>query len=163
MKGGNLPQEGQRNDIFALPDDEAMDSDVSHAAKILRSFVSQIGTTPKNAVDDALSDDRELFPMAGSSLAPATDTTQREIHDLDQYIESVNKVSLHLEQDLEHDAPRITPRIISVPNGAAVQDLRLVYQGKATKRQLERLRKKVMQQAQSRSGLQAVPRAFAKE
>lgn len=162
MKDSNLPRlEGKHQDIFAIPGGDGMNTDVSDAAKILRSFVSQVGPVPVSAIDDAISDDSEVFLNPGSAAKQnlnQSEVNDQDIQELDQYIESVNKVSMHLEEE----APRIVPRIVSAPVDFVTQDLRLVYHGKATKRQLERLRKRVIQQAQSRSNLQAVPRSFEK-
>lgn len=156
MKNNNHPAPGGggTRDIFDVS--SSMDSDVSDAAKILRSFVSQVDASVETN-DSNL--EQDMFPVGAKQETKAEETKAEPPTALDQYIESASEVSDHLDDEI----PRITPRIVKQPDGdASLDDLRLIYKGKATKRQLDRLRRKVMQQAQSRSSLQAVPDSSGK-
>lgn len=142
------------NNLFVVPDSSAMGSDVSDAAKILRSFVSRVG--------DAVQEEPGMFPAEEKAEeSDAMEEAEPKKSDIDDYIASASDLSQALS-----DAPRITPRLItpsvdgisSVPVQAT--DVQLVYKGKASKKQLERLRKRVMQQAESRSSLRAVSQSW---
>ncbi|TNE47229.1 MAG: hypothetical protein EP343_20555 [Deltaproteobacteria bacterium] len=150
MKNNRRSSSSTSDDLFGVS--AGMDSDVSDAAKILRSFVSQVDPG-EQAQDSAV--EQDMFPIGAKKVDKADESSAKEPPTvLDQYIESASEAS----DALDEDVPRITPRIVTQPEGdAKLDDLRLVYKGKATKRQLDKLRRKVMQQAQSRSSLQAVP------
>ncbi len=155
MKNNRRSSGGNSDDLFSVP--AGMNSDVSDAAKILRSFVSQVDPGGQ-AEDSAL--EQDIFPIGAKSGTKTEEASSKEPPTvLDQYIESASEAS----DALDEDVPRITPRIVTRPDGDVnLDDLRLVYKGKATKRQLDKLRRKVMQQAQSRSSLLAVPDSSGK-
>jgi hypothetical protein len=142
----------KKRELFAISESEAMRDEVSDAARILRGFTSQVD------LDAAKDSEPLLFGDHGftDSLALPKNKTST-LDDLDTYIESANWVAAHLEVA----GVTIIPRIVVKNNDGQTYDpglsrqiangIRLYYKGKAAKKQLERLRQKVIQTTQRSS------------
>lgn len=143
-------------DIFNVPG-QSMSEDVSDAARILRGFVSHLTPTTGGSQDSlyATTDDTPIidpFEIPGANV-------QNAPHDgsLDALMQKADQVSNSLT-----DAMEFVPRVVEGASGVFSlhpkddepvarrhPPIRLRYKGKASKKQLERLRRRIQQHAQS--------------
>lgn len=144
-------------DLFQVPE-QAMSDDVTDAARILRSFVSQVDTAVHEGSQDRLygaygaNAPIEPFPFPEGEVAePLADD-----EGISELLEQADHVSNHLT-----DAMEFVPRVVEgasgvfslhpkedTPRSMSHPPIRLRYKGKATKRQLERLRQRIQAHTQ---------------
>lgn len=151
-------------DLFAAKErelfhvsDEAMSEEVTDAARILRSFVSHLEPMSDDSherlygvTDAAVSSDPFLVDVAPAPAVAEVDP------DMDVLLQQADLVSNHLT-----DAMEFVPRVVEgasgvfslhpkedVPIAMKHSPIRLRYKGKASKKQLERLRRRVQMHTQ---------------
>ena len=148
--------EGTQEDLFSQAKNETMGSEVSDAAKILRNFVSPLSKAVEKKHENFFFVEGDQSDKKEDSVeAKESSLSQEEQESFDHYIESASEASIKLEQEKASIIPRIlTPSqdglllAVATSNNAEVSgDIRLQYKGKASKKQLERLRRKIAGEA----------------
>ncbi len=134
---------GKKKSLFDIsPAEEQGKEEVLEAAALLKKFVSKVGPMSGEATLDELGARQELENASTEPMLQTIGREEKRDH-LDSYLERAYRVSESLNRE---DGPLIVPRLVSkIPGevGPKVESIRLRYKGKATKSQLERVKRKL--------------------
>ncbi len=111
--------------------------EVSEAAELLKKFVSKVEPQTEDLNPFSSEGEESELEKIGSSVPHSAEVSSSK---LDLYLEKARQLS----EQLKDGEPLITPRLF-VPGkvGAKVPSIKLRYKGKATKKQLERIKKRL--------------------
>lgn len=156
-KNNRDPFASGSRDIFNVSD-QAMSEDVTDAARILRSFVSNVEPMSDGSQERLFGVQETPFqqqdPFLGAPLNPSGEGVADEA--MVQLMQSASHISDSLTDAMEF-VPRVVEGASGVfslhpkedqPQSMRHPPIRLRYKGKASKKQLERLRQRVQMHTQ---------------